>query len=157
MIGRTLAGWGRILGLGKMRPSAEEDRRLSGRVYCDVPTTCRPTQDGGTDGVQVRVKNVSMAGACLQLPVELPLGELISMRLPGPKEEDSDILACVVRCDTIDETTWEIGCTFASPLSSQELRRFDEPADDSGASDRRGWERFPCQARAVFQFVRADD
>ena len=101
-----------------------------------------------------RVKNVSMGGACVYLPIAFSLGDLFSLHLPGPKEESSDILACVVRCDRLDEATWVIGCTFASPLNAQDLRRFDAPAGESSPSDRRGWERFPCQARATYQLVR---
>lgn len=156
MIGRTLAGWGRLLGLGKTPSSTEDERRLWGRFPCDVATTCKPTRNRVTDGVLSRVKNVSMGGACVHLPVAFSLGDLFSLHLPGPKEESSDILACVVRCDRLDEATWVIGCTFASPLNAQDLRRFDAAGEPS-PSDRRGWERFPCQARATYQLVRAPE
>jgi PilZ domain len=155
MIGQTLAGWGRLLGLGKTQSSAEEERRLWGRLPCDISTTCKPTRNRVADAIPGRVRNVSMSGACLHIPVAFSLGELFSLHLPGPKEESSDILACVVRCDALDERTWMVGCTFASPLDSQDLRRFDETAAEPSPSDRRRWERFPCQARATYQLVRA--
>ena len=157
MIGRTLSGWGRLLGLGKSKSSTEDERRLWGRFPCNVLTTCKPTRNRATDGVPARVKNVSMVGSCIHLPVAFSLGELISVHLPGPKGESSDILACVVRCDWIDEMTWAVGCTFASPLSAQELRRFDATTSEPTASDRRGWERFPCQAHASYQFVGSNE
>ena len=157
MIGRTLAGWGRLLGLGKSQPSAEEERRLWGRLPCDILTTCKPTQNCATDGIQGRVKNVSLGGACIHLPVALSLGDLFSLHLPGPTGESSDVLACVVRCDALDAATWAIGCTFASSLDACELRRFDGTAGEPSPSDRRGWERYPCQARASYQLVRAPE
>jgi len=157
MIGRTLAGWGRLLGLGKTHSSAEDERRLWGRLPCDISTICKPTQNRATDGVPGRVKNVSMTGACLHMPVAFALGELFSLHLPGPRGESSDVLACVVRCDALDARTWVVGCSFASPLDSRELRRFDETAAEPSPSDRRGWERYPCQARATYQLVRAPE
>jgi PilZ domain len=157
MIGRTLAGWGRLLGLGKTHSAAEEERRLRGRLSCDISTTCKPTQHRETAGIPGRVKNVSMSGACLHIPVAFPPGELFGLHLPSPEGESSDILACVVRCDALDETTWVVGCTFASPLDSRELRRFDETAGEPSPSDRRGWERYPCQARATYQLVRSPE
>jgi hypothetical protein len=157
MIGRTLAGWGRLLGLGKSQPSAEEERRLWGRLPCDILTMCKPTRNRATDGVEGRVRNVSSGGACIHLPVALSLGDLFSLHLPGPAGESSELLACVVRCDALDGATWAIGCTFASPLDSRELRRFDGTAGEPSPSDRRGWERYPCQARASYQLVRAPE
>jgi hypothetical protein len=155
MIARALAGWGRMLGLGRGQSAAEEDRRLCGRLTCDVPTVCKPTRDRAADGIRGSVKNVSLAGACLHLPVALPPGELFSLHLPGPAGESSDALACVVRCDPLDGTTWAIGCTFASPLDARELRAFDDKAGGPSPSDRRAWERFPCAARAAYQLVQA--
>ena len=157
MIGRKLAGWGRLLGLGKSQPSTEEERRLWGRRPCDILTMCKPTQNRVTDGIQGRVKNVSPGGACIHLPVAFSLGDLFSLHLPGPAGESSDVLACVVRCDALDGTTWAIGCTFASPLDSRELRRFDGTEEELSPSDRRRWERYPCQARATYQLVRAPE
>ncbi len=157
MIGRTLSSWGRLLGLGKTQPSAEEERRLWGRLPCDVHTTCKPTRNRGADDILARVTNISMGGACIQLPMAVPLGDLFSLHLPGPKGESSDLLACAVRCDQIDQTTWVIGCTFASPLNAQDLLRFDAVASEFAPSERRNWERFPCQARAFYQIVRAPE
>ena len=157
MIGNTLVGWGRLLGLGKKRSTVEEERRIWGRLRCDFRTTCKPTRDREADAVPTRVKNVSMGGTCLHLPVEFPPGELLSLHLPSAEGEVSDILACVVRCIPLDETTWVVGCVFASALNSQDLRRFDPAIGEQSPSDRRGWERFPCQARAVYQLLRGPE
>jgi hypothetical protein len=90
------------------------------------------------------------------MPVSLPLGELFSLTLPGQSEQtSSEVLACVIRCDPVSASSWEVGCTFASPLSTQDLRRFEVPAAEAPAVDRRGWDRFPCAARASYQIVRA--
>ena len=157
MIARTLAGWGRMLGLGKSLSATEEERRLWGRSSCDVPTVCKPTRDRAADAIRGNVKNVSPGGACLHLPVALPPGDLFSLHLPGPEGESSDVLACVVRCDPLDGTTWAIGCTFASPLDARELRRFDDNAGEPSPSDRRAWERFPCEARATYHLVQSPE
>src|SRR5215213_3936467 len=127
MISRTLTGWGRLLGLGRPQPP-EKERRLWDRTACDVETVCRPTargREGG--GVPARVQNVSTGGACLHLAAALQPGELFSLRLPGgPADELAEVLACAVRCDSLGgDSAWEVGCSFASPLSAHDLTRFD--------------------------------
>lgn len=157
MIARTLAGWGRMLGLTRS-PDAKEDRRVWGRISCNVSTTCRTTRVRGAEEIPIRFRNVSLGGACLHIPVPLPPGELLRLALPSAGGELDEILACVVRCDAGKEGGWDIGCTFATPLTGQDLQFFEAlPCPNPAPADRREWDRFPCPAHAKYQLVRAGD
>lgn len=154
MLGRTISSWSKLLGLGQTA-EVEEDRRAFGRVPCDIETVCLPAGRNLSDLVQVRVKNVSRGGICLVAPRAFRAGELLSVSLPDPQEPVSELLACVVRCDSAGDGRWELGCTFAQSLTDDDLRRFG--ARHSGQTEQRNWVRFTCHARAAYQIVRTPE
>jgi hypothetical protein len=167
MLARALSSWGRLLGLGREPAPVEEERRGFGRVSCDVETTCRPAARGERQGAwTARVKNVSRSGVCLVVagdPHVRP-GELLSVSLPaapvgeaGGEAPTEEVLACVVRCDPSSGDGWELGCTFAAPLSEQDLRQFGARRGARVPPEQRGRPRFRCQAQAVYQVVRSPE
>src|SRR5262245_38675930 len=156
MLARVLTSWGKMLGLGKHPAPRENERRTFGRIPCDVETTCRPTDRQRTERWPARARNVSRGGVCLRLPRSFQLGELLSVTLPSAANEGTaEVLACVVRCDEIEGDAWEVGCTFATPLSENDLRRFDAGRTPDAPTEQRQWARFPCKAEAVYQLVRS--
>ncbi len=159
MFARAMSTWGRLLGLGS-KNDPEEERRRHGRFHCDLETTCHPAGRDPFVAVPARVKNVSRSGACLLVPRAFRTGELISLSLPNSTtESNTEILACVVRCDPADEQRWEVGCNFSSILADADLHRFHSPANTSKelATEERNWKRFECQAQAVYQLVSEEE
>jgi hypothetical protein len=101
------------------------------------------------------VRNISRGGINLVLSRSFRPGELLSVALPG-NGEDTEVLACVMRCDEV-AGAWQLGCTFATQLSDDDLRRFGARAARTSPPDQRTWERFPCQAQAAFTVVRSKE
>jgi hypothetical protein len=152
---RALSSVGRLLGLGRA-PAAEpeEERRLWGRIPCDVEVTCRATA-GHTEPHAARARNISRGGINLTVGRAFQPGELISVVLPGSDHgETEEVLACVVRCEELEDGLFELGCTFAAQLQEDDLQRFGARRERTVPPDQRVWVRFPCHARAAFQLVR---
>jgi c-di-GMP-binding flagellar brake protein YcgR len=153
MLSRALSSWGRLLGLGRSA-AAEEERRAHGRFSSGVETVCQPAGKEG-EALTGRVANVSRGGIGLVLARAFEPGELLAVALPGGGAETSTVLACVVRCDPEEAGSWEVACSFATGLGDEDLLRFHNPIPDGIPTDRRDWVRFPCQACASFQVMRA--
>lgn len=154
MLSRTLASWGKFLGLSSNEPSAEEERRLHGRVPCDIETTCQPAGTEPGPALTVRVKNVSRGGIGLLSSCPFRVGELLSIHLPDVALGSiEDLLACVVRCDPTGAGEWFIGGTFSTSLSDEEIRRFEGSEEPTDPPDQRNWVRFPSVAQASYQIV----
>src|SRR5262245_33807921 len=151
---RALSSVRRLLGLGASPSPAEEERRLWGRVRCDVEVTCHATS-GNTEPHAARARNISRGGINLTLGRSFQPGELISVVLPGSTHGDTEeVLACVVRCEELEGGHYELGCTFAAQLQEDDLQRFGARRERGEPTDQRAWVRFPCHARAAFQLVR---
>jgi hypothetical protein len=99
--------------------------------------------------------NISRGGIALVVTDSFRPGELLSVALPGGGEESSEVLACVERCDAADGGRWELGCTFATQLTDDDLVRFGARRERAVPPDKRVWVRFDCHARARYQVVRA--
>ncbi|MFO0877276.1 MAG: PilZ domain-containing protein [Gemmataceae bacterium] len=152
------SSWGKFLGLTGSSSSADEERRLFGRLSCDIETTCRLAGAGEAEPHTVRVRNVSRGGIGLLARLPFRIGELLSVHLPDlASGAVSDLLACVVRCDPAGDGVWFIGGTFASSLSEEEMRRFDGTATEPIPGEQRSWARYPCEAESNYQIVRLGD
>jgi hypothetical protein len=152
MLTRTFSTWARLLGLG--HPAVvEEERRQWGRIPCDVETTCRPASGPSTGLLRARVVNVSRGGICLILGRRFDPDTLLGVALPGD-ESRSEVLACVVRCESAEGDSWELGCRFVATLSDQDLHLFGARHRRRLAPEQRVWERYPCQAAASYQIIR---
>jgi hypothetical protein len=153
MLERVLTACGKLLGFGRSPSPFEEDRRLWGRMPCDVETTCWSTATGADERVPARARNISRGGISLTVSRAFEPGELLSVSLPGGTESTGEVLACIVRCDQL-ASGWHLGCVFASELADDEVQRFTAGAPQTMPTDQRAAPRFPCQARAVFTPLR---
>jgi hypothetical protein len=157
MFSKTLQSVGRMLGLGQTAPAVEEDRRVWGRLPCDLHTTCRRTSPPDSPEQTVHVRNISAGGIGMTVGQSFHPGSLVSIALPGTGDdgEPTHVLACVVRCDpTAEPGRFEMGCTFAGELDNDDLARFGASRSKAGPEDKREWVRFGCHARARYQVVR---
>ena len=155
MFSRTFSSWGKLLGLGRSGPAGEEERRLWGRIPCDLETTCRSASGPTTGPLSARLRNISRGGLNLVLGRAFEPGTLLSVGLPG-SDSGMEVLACVVHCEPTDDTTWGLGCTFAAPLADEDLEFFGAGVNKP-ATDQRDWVRYPCRARVAYQIVRSPE
>jgi c-di-GMP-binding flagellar brake protein YcgR len=156
MLARALSSWGRLLGLGRSGPASEEERRLWGRVPCDVETTCQLASDHSGQRLAARVRDLSRGGVSLTVPRSFELGTLLSVSLPA-SGAGVEVLACVVRCAHHGPENWELGCTFAAELSDEDLRAFGARRERAAEIDQRDWVRYDCHAQAAYQAIRSED
>src|SRR4051812_40250674 len=119
MWAKAISSWGRLLGLGRSGPAEEEERRLWGRVPCDVETTVQPASGDPGPSQVARARNVSRGGISLAVANRFEPGALLSVALPVG--DGTEVLACVVRCDPLGAGRWELGCTFAAQLDDEDL------------------------------------
>jgi len=140
--------------------AAEDERRTWARFPCSIVTTCQLANDPGAERVPAEVQNISRGGASLVVGQAFEPGILLSLELPNAVEGAASrvtVLACVVRTDARDDGKWFLGCTFAAELSDEDLQGFGARRARPARADQRGWERFPCQARASYQPIRTPD
>ena len=154
MFSRALASCSKLLGFGPKPSDTEEDRRAWGRASCERETVCRPAS-GASAWFPIRVRNISQGGIGLETNRRLPPGLLLSIALPDePGEGQAHVLACVVRCSSLPQQGFSVGCTFAAVLSDADLARFVARRAKPECEDQRQWLRFPCKAMAFLQMVR---
>jgi c-di-GMP-binding flagellar brake protein YcgR len=154
MLSKTFQSVSRMLGFGPS--TAEEDRRIWGRLHCDHTTRCHVAGKPESTGHEVRVRNLSAGGVGMVSPRSYNPGTLLSMALPTEEGalEPTEVLACVVRCDPQGEN-YDLGCTFAGVLDETDLARFGARKQTSEPPDQRQWVRYECKAEANYQVVRA--
>jgi hypothetical protein len=151
MFSRAFSSVGRLLGLGQPR-DPDEERRVWGRLECDIETSIEPASGGAESfPLPARVRNISRGGINLTVGCPFEPGSLVSVRLPV--EGGTEVLACVVRCEQ-DGRVWGLGCTFSAQLSDEDLRSLGARREKSVPPDLRSWVRYPCRARATYRVVR---
>lgn len=153
MWSKTVSRWGRLLGLGRS-DVAEEERRLWGRVPCDVETTIQSANGDSAPALPARARNVSQGGINLSAAKPFEPGALLSVALPVG-DGGAEVLACVVRCEALADGLWELGCTFAAHLSDEDMQSLGGRKEKAAGPDQRGWVRYPCHAEAAYELVRA--
>lgn len=153
MWSRTITSFGRLFGMGK--GVAEDERRSWGRVACDVETTIHPAAGGPGGAAPARVRNVSLGGVKMTSGQRYDPGALLSVALP--LGDETEVLACVVRCDPSGDGLWELGCTFAAQLSDEDLLALGAKRERAAPPDQRDYVRFPCHATAGYRVVRAGE
>jgi hypothetical protein len=156
MLSRAFSSWGRLFGLPGNTTEDEEERRLWGRIPCDMATTCQLASDHSNDRLPAQVRNISRGGISLELSRPFEPGTLLSVSLPACGAEE-EILACVVRCDPTGADSWELGCTFAAQLTNEDLESFGARRERTTNGDQRTWVRYPCHAQALYHIVRSPE
>ncbi len=156
MLARALASWNRLVYGDRGGRPPEEERRVWVRFPSGLETTLQPAN--GPDGPRLgaRVRDVSRGGIHLVLDRPFEAGEMLSVELPAAEgQPPSTVLACVVRASEAEGGAWSVGCTFAAELGEDDLQAFRPHRVKAPVADQRQWVRFPCQAQATFQVVRA--
>jgi PilZ domain len=150
-----------------------DNRRTCDRFACDLPIHCHPI--GFPEGfrLQVRLRNISRAGANLTLDRGFPTGTILRLELPaspavaGNQSEPSGtappdianaaqtpcssamparttVLACVVHAAQQASGEWQLGCTFINQLRPDDLIPFGARVERPSGPEQRRWVRFPC-------------
>jgi c-di-GMP-binding flagellar brake protein YcgR len=157
MFERTVSLWRRLVGPRSQRSatsSTAEDRRVWVRHPVELETTYRAASDADPTRFAAVVRDISGGGLSLLADREFTPGELLSVELPGPTEENSySALACVVHVAPQAEGQWLVGCTFARELSDEDLAAFGARRSRPQPSDQRSWERYACNVQAIYQLA----
>jgi hypothetical protein len=163
MLLRAFSSWGKLFGRGESSLTAQEERRVWGRIRCDVETTCSLAR-AAAERLPARVRNVSRGGINLEMSRSFQPGELVSIAVPASGDaETSEVLACVIRCEApglrvglvsdAEDSRHQLACNFATQLSDADLMRFGGLKAPPATNDQRASVRFPCPAQAVFTLV----
>jgi len=153
MLGHTLSCWKRLLGWAGADESQgqTEDRRGWGRLRCDTQAMCHLVGSPLETCFPTRVRNISRGGIGLQISQALEPGQLLRITVPHlQSDSETEVLACVVRCDRSGQGLYEVGCTFSSPLEENDLKAF-LASNTIVLSDRRSAPRLVCQVQVRFQ------
>jgi hypothetical protein len=129
--------------------------RLWVRYPCDVAVACQAAARPEDTPQLARVRNISLGGIKLLVDRPFERGAAVSIELPGPSEGlSSTVLATVVRTAPGSKGEWEIGCTFATELTDEELDSLGTRRVPTTPPDRRKWARSPCPVQATFRPLR---
>jgi hypothetical protein len=83
---------------------------------------------------------------------------VLSVELPAVSGESAlAVLACVVRAQPHGDREWAMGCRFSGELSDATLQALGAARARPTPPDARGWSRFPCDAKAVYQPIGGRD
>src|SRR5262249_3342616 len=126
------------------------------RYPCELEATCEPATEPDKTRLSAGVRNISNGGINLVVNRRLEPGLLLSVELPSAHEpHTTTALAYVVHATAQPNGDWSVGCTFLAELSDDDLHPFGAKRTRTDGTDRRTWVRFPCNAQATFQLVRA--
>jgi hypothetical protein len=110
------------LGAGRA-PRRGTQRGESFRRKCHLEVSCRAVGDRITHYGQGIIRNVSAQGICLHVSRRFEVGRLLALELPGAAGRGARrLLAYLIRIAPAANGLWELGCTFTSRLSDEELR-----------------------------------
>jgi hypothetical protein len=161
MFQRTFTTLGQAVGWRKPQTDDESlshvevERRIWVRYPCDLDATCQPANKPDAMRLSARVRNVSRGGIQFSLNCPVESGSLLSVELPGIEGKTvSTVLAYVVRVEPTSGGEWNVGCTFASELTKNDLDPFGVQRLVPRDNDQRSWVRFPCDVSATFEFVK---
>jgi hypothetical protein len=107
----------------KQNRDATAERRAQVRYSHALRTTCRPLGRQGGGSWSARVRDVSRSGAALRMSHEVRPGEVLVVALEGCGGRFvRPLLMRVVRTRPDGEGTWNVGCTFVTPLADNDLQ-----------------------------------
>jgi hypothetical protein len=161
-------------------PAAENgnNRRTWDRFPCDLVTHCHPIGFPESLRLQVRVCNISRAGANLLLDRSFASGTILRLELPDPLASGGEgsgasaqptpgtvqppsarmtVLACVVQAVAQPSGGWQLGCTFVNELRDDDLTPFGARVERPRGPDQRRWVRFACDFEARYRLIRGTE
>jgi len=155
MFERTFSLWRRLVGSRPNKPTPDnptEDRRVWVRFPADLETTYGPADGGDRGRFSAIVRDISVGGLSLIADRSFAPGDMLTVELPGPRDEASySVLACVVHVTAQSDCRWALGCTFSRELSDDDLAPFGARRSQPGEADQRNWDRYPCEVQASYQ------
>jgi PilZ domain len=154
MVSRRLAHWGRWLGLGSSQ-TPEGDRRVWVRLPCSLETSLVRSDGADAESIGACVLDISKGGARLLVSRRFEPGDLLSIKLPDRDGGRATVLACVVRVTSGSDDQWTVGCSFADPLTDDDLDGF-QGIPSADISEQRARPRFATHARARYHSIRGD-
>lgn len=141
MFKRTRSFLRRLTG-AESATSTVDDRRLYDRVPADHETIVQLNVDDAEPFVG-RIEDVSPAGMKLVVERFIEPGTMIRVDIPTSSgEARTRVLACIVHVQAAAQEGYELGCSFATELSAEDLASF-------GVEDGRAVEFRPERPRNV--------
>jgi hypothetical protein len=133
---------------------SNDERRVWLRYAADLNTRCAEVGDENEPGIAAVISDISRGGLKVITSQRFEPGTVLSVELPAVSGESAlAVLACVVRAQPHGDTDWAMGCRFSGELNEEQLQAFGAARTRPTPPDARGWSRFPCEAKAVYQRV----
>jgi len=134
-----------------------EERRVWLRFTTNLNIRCEQIAGETEAGVYAVICDISRGGVQMIAPRRFEPGTILSVELPSTQEQTPlAVLACVIRAHPHGDSEWTMGCRFSSELSEEQLQAFGAVRARPTSPDPRSWERFSCDAKAVYQRVNGD-
>lgn len=156
----TVTFWRWLTGQATPRSSVSsaktsaEERRVWLRHAACLSVRCGEAGSGEEPAVEAVICDISRGGVQITASHRFDPGTLLSVELPSTAGEDQmAVLAYVVRAQPHGESEWKMGCRFSYELNEQQLNAFGAARTRPSEPDPRGWERFPCDTKALYQRV----
>ena len=155
MFEKTFSFWRRLVGKAPAAPATamHDDRRLWVRYAADLEGKVQLAEKQGSAKILAKVRDLSLGGANLLVDQPMQPGQILSVELPGNKEDVRTVLACVVRATPQAEGHWSLGCVFSRELNNDDLGGFGAQNVKAASDDKRIWVRFSCELKASYRKV----
>jgi hypothetical protein len=134
-----------------------EERRVWLRFSANLNIRCEQVVGESEARVYAVISDISRGGVQMIAPRRFEPGTVLSVELPSPEGQTPlAVLACVIRAQPYGDSEWTMGCRFSSELNEEQLQAFGAVRARPTSPDPRNWERFACDAKAVYQRVSGD-
>lgn len=138
--------------------SLSEERRVCLRHTANLNILCKEVGDELESGVTGVLCSLSRGGMQLIAPRRFEPGSILSVESADARDEKSfAVLAWVVRAQPHGESEWKMSCRFSSELDDDHLQAFGAARTRPRTPDSRGWSRFSCDTKAIYQRVNGED
>ena len=138
--------------------NSADERRVWVRYAANLNIRCEEISGEVETGVSAKICDLSRGGVRMISPRRFDPGTVLSVELPASQGQSAlAVLACVIRAHPHGDDEWIMGCRFSGELNDEQLQSFGATRSRPDTPDPRGWSRFPCDAKAVFYSVNADD
>lgn len=136
----------------------DDERRVWLRYAANLNIRCEEVSDDVAEGVSAVIGDISRGGLKVIAPRRFEPGTVLSVELPSVGGQSSlAVLACVVRAQPHGDRDWAMGCRFSGELNDEQLQSFGAARARPTPPDARGWSRFSCDAKAIYQRIGAND
>ena len=135
-----------------------EERRVWLRHTANLNILCTQVGDELESAVSGVLRSISRGGMQMIAPRRFEPGSILSVELADSRDENGfAVLAWVVRAQPHGESEWTMACRFSSELDDDQLQTFGAARTRPRTPDSRGWSRFACDTKAIYQRVNGDD